>query len=608
MEDTLISMTPVAFGGCFGWLHQAAGGGRGVVLCAASGYEALGTHQSWRVLADRLAAGGAPTLRFDYPGCGDSLGDGGGPGATEASISSIRQAAEFLREHTGVSEVALIGLRLGAAFALEAALADNAVDSLALVTPVLRGKSFLLEQKALAKVIAARGGANTIEDFSADRISIEGFEFDRDAIDAIMKIDLQSVARPPARRILIVGEPGSGRYDAFAEKLKSLGCAVVRSQLSEVGAWRPSSIPTPAPLEDIQSIVDWAREGAREGQARAIVATRRIETEHFVESVLRFGEADRLVGVLCRPRTKTKARGRSAMILLNTGANHHIGSGRTMVEHARLLAGEGHATLRMDCLGIGDSDWLPEGPLAVIHHEERAADVSRAIDALEAAGFGDISAAGVCSGAFLAFRAALKDVRIKRLLLVNPQFWLPLSSEQLADARQGTFSSTSTYLAKALSVDAWRRVVEGQVDLGALLSILGEIAARGKKALTSRFPRLSIPRSRLEIELSALGERGCQTLLVLGASDSAREIFAEHMAAANMASLPKGLEIEMVQGADHVFATRGARGMFRRLLARVIGRDEREPSATGKESLPNGRRDRAMPRRESVSELASKPM
>jgi pimeloyl-ACP methyl ester carboxylesterase len=614
MEDTLISMTPVAFGDCFGWLHQAAGGSRGVVLCAASGYEALGAHQSWRVLADRLAAGGAPTLRFDYPGCGDSLGDGdgGGPGATEASISSIRQAAEFLRRQTGVSEIALIGLRLGAAFALEAALADNAVDSLALVTPVLRGKSFLLEQKALAKVIAARGGANTIEDFSADRISIEGFEFDRDAIDAIMKIDLQSVARPPARRILIVGEPGSGRYDAFAEKLKSLGCAVARSQLSEVGAWRPSTIPTPAPLEDIQFIVDWAREGARERQVRAIFATHGIETENFVESVLRFGKAESLVGVLCRPRTETKERGRQAMILLNTGANHHIGSGRTMVEHARFLAGQGHATLRMDCLGIGDSDWLPEGPLAVIHHEERAADVSGAIDALEAAGFDDISAAGVCSGAFLAFRSALKDVRIKRLLLVNPQFWLPLSSEQLADARQGTFGSTSTYLTKALSIDAWRRVVEGQVDPGALMSILREIAARGKKALMSRFSKLSDPKARLESELSALGERGCQTLLVLGSSDSAREIFAEHMAAANMASLPKGFEVEIIQGADHVFATRDARGVFRRLLAGVIRREEHEPSATGKESIlpANGRRDPCANarRRESVSEFASKPI
>ena len=612
MEDTLIGMAPVAFGGCFGWLHQAAGCSRGVVLCAPSGYEALGAHQSWRVLADRLAAGGLPTLRFDYPGCGDSLGDGGGPGATEASISSIRQAAEFLREHAGVSEVALIGLRLGAAFALEAALADNAVDSLALVTPVLRGKSFLLEQKALAKVIAARGGANTIEDFSADRISIEGFEFDRDAIDAIMKIDLQSIVRPPARRVLIVGEPGSGRYDAFAQKLKSLGCAVARSQLSEVGAWRPSAIPTPAPLEDIQSIVDWAREGAREGQARAVVAIHGIETKTFVESILRFGEADRLVGVLCRPMTETKERGLPVMILLNTGANHHIGSGRTMVEHARFLAERGHATLRMDCLGIGDLDWLPEGPLAVIHHEDRAADVSQAIDALEAIGFDDISAAGVCSGAFLAFRAALKDVRIKRLLLVNPQFWLPLSSEQLADARQGTFGSTSTYFGKALSVEAWRRVVAGQVDLGALLSILGEIAARGKKTLMSRFPKLSAPRTRLESELSALGERGCQTLLVLGASDSAREIFAEHMAVANIASPPTGLDVEIIQNVDHVFATRGARGVFRRLLARVVRRDKHEPSATGRELIlpSNGRRDRAvtMTRRESASELASKPM
>jgi dienelactone hydrolase len=265
----------------------------------------------------------------------------------------------------------------------------------------------------------------------------------------------------------------------------------------------------------------------------------------------------------------------------------------------------------MDCIGIGDSDWLPEGPLAVIHHEERAADVSRAIDALEAAGFDDISAAGVCSGAFLAFRSALKDARIKRLLLVNPQFWLPLSAEQLADARQGTFASTSTYLAKALSVDAWRRVVEGEVDSGALLSILREIAARGKKALMSRFSKLSDPRPRLESELSALGERGCQTLLVLGAADSAREIFAEHMAAANIASLPEGLEVEIIQGADHVFATRDARREFRRLVARVMGGDEHEPSTTGKEPMlfRNGRRDRAATtrRRERVTEPPRNP-
>ena len=160
-----------------------------------------------------------------------------------------------------------------------------------------------------------------------------------------------------------------------------------------------------------------------------------------MESVLRFGEGGQAGWRPLPSEDRGKKARRSAMILLNTGANHHIGSGRTMVEHARFLAEEGYATLRMDCLGIGDLAWLPEGPLAVIHHEERAADVSQAVDALEAAGFDDISAAGVCSGAFLAFRCALNDDRIKRLLLVNPQFWLPLSSKQLADARQGSFAS-----------------------------------------------------------------------------------------------------------------------------------------------------------------------
>jgi len=562
-------------------VHQAAGGSRGVVLCAASGSEALGAHQSWRVLADRLAAEGLPTLRFDYPGYGDSLGDDGDPGAIEASVGSIRQAVNQLREQTGVTEVALIGLRLGAAFAIEAALGDATVDRLALVTPVVRGKGFLVEQRALAKVIAARGGANATQEFNAGCISIEGFAFSRDAVDAIARIDLQSLDQPPARRILIVGEPGARRYDAFALKLKQLGCSVATLELSEVAAWRPSTIPAPPPLEDIQSIVDWVREGAYPKPAHPVAASG-IETETFVESIVQFGDANRLIGVLCRPRVEVKTRAGQALIFLNTGANHHMGSGRTAVEHARFLAAQGYASLRMDCLGIGDSDWLPQGPLAVIHHDERAVDVSQAIDALRTMGFDDICVAGVCSGAFLAFRSALKDVRVKRLLLVNPQFWLPLSREQLADPLQGTFGATSAYVAKAFSANAWRRVLKGRVNARPLLSIVGEIGARRGKALITRVLRLlnfADPRSRLERELSALDERGCRTLLVFSAADSAREIFAAHMVATNMDRPPKGLEIETIRGADHVFAMQNARRAFRRILTGVMRRDERESFA-----------------------------
>ena len=88
------------------------------------------------------------------------------------------------------------------------------------------------------------------------------------------------------------------------------------------------------------------------------------------------------------------------------------------------------------------------------------------------------------------------------------------------------------------------------------------------------------------------------------------EVFAQHMGAANMVSLPKGLDVEIIQNVDHVLATRGAREVFRGLLARVIRRDEHGPSAMGRELIlpSNARRAVTMPRRESVAELASKPM
>lgn len=575
-------MTSVRIGDCFGWVHQGSGSDRGAILCAATGYEALGTHQSWRVLADRLAAAGLPTLRFDYPGYGDSLDAPRGTNAIEASIESIRQAAEFLRQQAGVSEVALIGLRLGAALAIEAALQGEDVDHLVLVTPVVRGKSFLLEQKAMAKVIAARGGPGAVEELSSDCIAIEGFTLDRDAIDKIAEIDLRSIERPPARRVLIASEPGARSYDVFARRLETLACSVAKVELFEVPAWRPSTIPAPPPLADIKSIVAWVRQGASARPARA-VAAEGLETEAFMESTLSFGDSDRLSGVLCRPKTTIHARRRQALIFLNTGANHHIGSGGAAVEHARFLATQGYASLRMDCLGIGNSGWLADGPLAAIHHDERGADVSQAIDALAKLGFQEICVAGICSGAFLAFRAALRDARIGRLLLVNPVFWFPLSTEQLADPRQGTFGATAVYVSKALSRVAWRRVFNGEVSLGVLSSIAREIAARRLNAIfvkysryLARLSKYADARSKLERAFLGLGERNCKTLLVFSLGDPALEIFAEHLGTADAVAPINGLQIEVIRNADHVFATAGAREIFRRLLTKVINTSKRK--------------------------------
>jgi pimeloyl-ACP methyl ester carboxylesterase len=549
-----------------------------VVLCAASDYEALKVHQSWRVLADRLAEARLPTLRFDYPGSGNSLDDGA---SFEAKLASIRHATRFLMEKAGVSSVTLIGLRLGAALALETAVGQSAVDCIVLVRPVVRGKAYFLEQKALARILAKQKYSGIICESEDGRIEIEGFTLDRDEADAITKIDLLSHYELMARRILIACEPKTSQYNALEARLIELGGLVSKLELSEVAAWVPSAIPTPPPLVDIDSIIEWVREGSHPRQAHSVVSNS-METETFVEIGVQFGETEALRGVLCRPKTKAKGYEREAVLFLNAGGNYHIGPGRTTVEYARHLASQGVASLRMDCVGIGDSAWRIEGPLAAIHHEERVVDVSRAIDELERAGLDNVSVAGLCSGAFLAFRSALKDPRVKRVILADPHFWLPLSKEQLADPTQGIYAQApSTYLKKTVNLKTWQRMLRGKIRVRPVISFGRQTVERMAKILLqfswgqTQFSKYGDQRSELERELANLGARGCQTLLVFSGSDPmggalAREIFATHMGTVDMMRLPKGFTIETVEGADHSFVNRKARREFRRLLTEFV--------------------------------------
>lgn len=143
-------------------------------MCASIGYEGLCAHQSWRVLADRLAAAGLPTLRFDYPGEGDSLGDPADPAIVDAWREQIRLAVRWMREVIGVREVALVGLRLGATLAAEV----GGVERLAQIAPVVKGSSYLRELKMMARVLAASGAtpeASIAAATSGDDIHLEGF-------------------------------------------------------------------------------------------------------------------------------------------------------------------------------------------------------------------------------------------------------------------------------------------------------------------------------------------------------------------------------------------------------------------------------------------------
>ena len=129
-ESEGLNATPIWFGPAdrplFGWLHLPEEASAGVVLCRPIGLEALSACRAYRCLAERLAAKGVVALQFDYTGTGDSAGDPADVVSVGTWLSDIAAAIDCVRR-TGVARVGLIGLRLGATLAANAA-ADNDIE------------------------------------------------------------------------------------------------------------------------------------------------------------------------------------------------------------------------------------------------------------------------------------------------------------------------------------------------------------------------------------------------------------------------------------------------------------------------------------------------
>jgi pimeloyl-ACP methyl ester carboxylesterase len=188
--------TPVVFGPAdaqlFG-LHHApdpeVARGTGVVLCNPLGDEAMCVHRTYRYLAERLAAAGFPTLRFDYHGTGDSSGEDDDPDRVRAWLESIDASVEELRAAAGLHAVALVGVRFGATLAAMAAARRRDVESVVLWAPCTSGRAYLRELRAFQMLKEHKG---------------QGTRFDETTVDGLMAIDLLARRERIAARALVV--------------------------------------------------------------------------------------------------------------------------------------------------------------------------------------------------------------------------------------------------------------------------------------------------------------------------------------------------------------------------------------------------------------------
>jgi pimeloyl-ACP methyl ester carboxylesterase len=571
-------MTPVVFDGCFGWLHPAAGN-RGVVLCAPYGYEELCVHRQWAALANRIAASGLPTLRFDYRGTGDSIGSDEDPNRVRAWIDSVRDAVRWMRAEVGVTEVALVGLRLGGLLAAQAARELGDIDMLALLAPPVSGRAYGREMKAFAAFSPRPDDAPAPDPRTADDIEAGGFVLTAQTIADLKPIDLRRLDRAPARHVLLMPNPADSADMRLDTPMRALGADVQVVPFDEFGDFICEVIyGQRTPEAAFSALTAWLmRDAPAATEIREPRVVARIETPESIETPVFFGKGAQLVGVRCEPLPSAADPAAPAVVFINTGHHHHIGINRMAVTQGRRLAARGITSMRIDLAGLGDSPAWPGQPENELYNPASIDDIRAAIDCLETQGHRECVLVGLCSGAHLAYHTSLKDGRVAGQVLINLErfIWRKGYSDE-------TVSRVNAKMADDLCKDVFQAL--GKTAKVRRLVLGGRPEWRAVKALVMRLHELSASfvgrvlkrlfgfEGEVSQSLRLLSTIGTRTLLVYSGGDSGLVELKIHNLDRDGDGLAdhKNVRVEILNGADHSLTLRSSRAELARIVEEYI--------------------------------------
>jgi pimeloyl-ACP methyl ester carboxylesterase len=246
-----------------------------------------------------------------------------------------------------------------------------------------------------------------------------------------------------------------------------------------------------------------------------------------------------------------------------------IGPNRMWVEAARRWAARGVPCLRLDAVGLGDSDG-DEGVFyrtSEFYSQEIAEQVLAALDELESRGLpGQFLVGGLCSGAYWAFHAALADERVRGLILIN--LWSFVWSEEIAAARDARRART------LLRSGAWRDVArialgEGRIGRMVRIKLKSVVGAARREGRT-----LAALSEAIDDALARLRVRDVQILLLLSLGEPLSADFVADGRITRLAEWPN-LRLEQIPIEDHIFravwAQRHVHGALDDAVARTLG-------------------------------------
>lgn len=602
----------------FAWLHSPSSpshGNFGVVICNPFGYESICAHRGVRRFAEVIAAEGIWVLRFDYTSTGDSSDVAEASDLLPLWIEDILAATEELKSRAGVTCVCLLGIRLGALLATLAAEKLESLNSLLLIGPVISGRKFVQELRTtrLAGVAPAGAGRDVETEEAAGGVEAGGFFLSSATLSSLVSVDLSSRNPPVARSMLIIDHdklPVSRRWmESLADTPLEIEYQTLPGMIEMVLTAPQDGAPAEAM---ILASRQWLRKQSQatafartpSGPVKAEISSPVLHLQDprypempIVERPIWIDAVAPLFGVLSEPPHDEKRR--AAVILLNAGADFHIGASRMYVSLARRWARSGYYVLRLDLAGIGDSATRPGNRDDEVFPQEAIDDVRAAIEFLRSRyAINQISLAGLCSGAYHALRAAAVGVEINRILMVNPKnyFWKKGMTLQQLQMAQVVHNPT-LYPRRLLSLQAWRRVLTGQVNLlriGAVYLQRARLTGESTFRDLARHLHIRLPED-LGWELERIAAHGIRMILLFAPGEPGIALL-RLQAGSVVARLKNQCRVLIVGSGDHIFSRRGPRSVMENVLSQELFSGVESSAARGESPRPASvRRQRALP-------------
>nr|WP_321983107.1 alpha/beta fold hydrolase [uncultured Lichenicoccus sp.] len=567
------ALRAIRFDECFGWLHVPSGdrsGGTAVILCSGLSTDGLTGYRPFRLLADALAGEGYLTLRFDYPGTGNS-DDCETDDFWLLCRTSIYAAIDWLRHHGVADRVVLCGLRAGATLAMEAAATRSDIAGVLLIEPVLRGRSYLRQ-------LGMEAGVKLTDPSGAAPLAVHELKLSGKAVRRMQQIDLRQIKPAAGSAICVLAQSPARLLSECVAAWRQAGVVVRCHEITGLEAMlRPVLMSHTASVDPV-SILAWLRETAPT-QARS-VAIDRLPDESplvaaaFTEMSVRFGARRELRGILCEPR-QGSATG-LVVVITNSSGNPGYGFARFGVELARDLATAGVASLRMDFTGLGDSAAPDDGPTHIFEVDRRQ-ELRSAIDLLAARGYGRFAAHGLCSGAYHALQAAFDDPRITTLLLVNLQH-LSWAEGDRVELKGYALRHPTHFLKRLGSGSVWVNLLRGRFDVAGIFKVQVarclEAINRQASRLTRRLGRRPPAQATITDRMRELSLRA-RTLLLMSEGDEGIPVLAREFGSA--LKLP-GTVVQIVPDLDHALSNAAMRRVvIDRMIAFLGPRTPHQP-------------------------------